>query len=233
MANKIISHGDTPLRAVDNADGTYSLATTAVLAGDIEIGAVELKNAADDTRAKVGALTGLASSDNGLPVASYPIASEVHLGAVGGNTAIVAPTITVTAGAYTANDVVGGVVTLTGAARVSGTATTLTRLSLMDAANQKAQLEILFFNANPSASTFTNDAAPVIHANDIAKYVGRVTVYASDYVTINSKALVCLANIGLAMKPVSADLYMVICTPGTPTYAATSDLTMSLAFYQD
>src|SRR3990167_5132217 len=36
--------------------------------GDIEIGAVELKNATDDTRAKITALSGIVSSDVGLPV---------------------------------------------------------------------------------------------------------------------------------------------------------------------
>lgn len=41
------------IRAQDNGDGTFSLATTAVLSGDVEIGAVELKNSSDDTRAVV------------------------------------------------------------------------------------------------------------------------------------------------------------------------------------
>lgn len=43
------------IRLKDNADGTFSVATTATLAADIEIGAVEIKNSVDDTRATVGA----------------------------------------------------------------------------------------------------------------------------------------------------------------------------------
>lgn len=46
-------------------------------ASDLEIGAVELKNASDDTRARIGALTGAASSDNGISVASFPVKSVV------------------------------------------------------------------------------------------------------------------------------------------------------------
>lgn len=181
-------------------------------------------------------MTTLPAGDNNIgnvDLASALPAGEAHLGEVGGKTTVVAPAITVTAGAYHANDNIGGTLTLTGAARVAGGGTTLTRLTVTDAANQKAQLELLFFSANPTASTFTNNAAPVIHANDIAKLVGRVTVYASDYATINSMGIACLANIGLAMVPTTAALYLAIVTPGTPTYAATSDLRMSLAFFQD
>jgi len=173
------------------------------------------------------------NGDNSYALGVKSVAGEAHLGEVGGRVAVVAPTITVTAGAYDANDNIGGTLTLTGAARVAGGGTALTRITVTDAANQKAQLELLFFSANPSASTFTNNAAPVIHADDIAKLVGRLTVYASDYATINAKGIACLANIGLAMVPTTADLYLAIMTPGTPTYAATSDLRMSLAFYQD
>lgn len=166
-----------------------------------------------------------------MPVA--PNASEYHIGEVGGNTFTRAPTITVTAGAYHANDNIGGVLTLANAARLVGIGTALTRISILDAANQKAQLELLFFNASPAASTFTDNAAPVIHANDVAKFVGRVTVYASDYLTVGAKAVACIANIGLAMIPDVTSLFCVVLTPGTPTYAATSDLGISMAFYRD
>lgn len=58
-------------------DGTIGTATAVTVStSDIEIGAVELKNATDDTRAKIGALSGLASSDNGLGVTD-PVANAV------------------------------------------------------------------------------------------------------------------------------------------------------------
>jgi hypothetical protein len=49
----------------------YKLAVDAVLdVGDIALGAVELKDGVADTRAKIGVVSGLAVSDNGLPVAA-------------------------------------------------------------------------------------------------------------------------------------------------------------------
>jgi len=147
---------------------------------------------------------------------------------------VVAPTITVSAGVYDANDDVGGVITLTSAARALGMPTTLTRFTVVDAGNQKAQLELLFFNANPSASTFTDNAAPVIHANDEAKVCGRRTVYASDYLTVGAKAVACPSFDPLTMIPSgSANLYLVILTPGTPTYGAITALRLALAFAKD
>lgn len=176
-------------------------------------------------------------ANSGVDIGDVDVTSiapgETHLGAVGGHVAVVSPAVVVTAGAYHANDNVGGKLTLAGAARVSGGGTTLTRVTVTDAANQKAQLEIVFFSASPADSTFTDNAACVIHANDEAKVVGRLTIYASDYLTVGAKAVACLANIGLAMIPATAALYAAILTPGTPTYAATSDLRVSFAFYQE
>jgi hypothetical protein len=177
----------------------------------------------------------VAGSGAGGSVVNTPAASEVHIGQVGASTAIVAPAITVTAGAYHANDNIGGVLTLPLAARVNGGGTVLTRVSVLDVAAQKAQLELLFFSANPVASTFTDNAACVIHANDEAKFIGRYTIYASDYLTVGAKSVACVANIGLAMKPAAAStsLFLAIVSPSAPTYAGVGNLQVSLAFYQD
>ena len=153
---------------------------------------------------------------------------------VSGTLFIQSPTVTVTAGAYHANDNIGGLLTLTNVAESPGVGLRLTQISVVDSANQKAQLEFLFFSSNPSASTFTNNDAPVIHANDVSKYLGRVAVMASDYLTVGAKAVACVSNIGLALVAnASRNLYCVILTPGTPTYVATTDLIVNLALYPD
>jgi hypothetical protein len=74
-----------PVRLHDNGDGTYSIDThsdVSLEVNDLEIGAVELKNATDDTRAKVGAISGLSASDNGIAVAALLIAGTNNLGKV-------------------------------------------------------------------------------------------------------------------------------------------------------
>jgi hypothetical protein len=69
--------GDQALqRAFNDADESINVtvggAGVTLEAGDIELGAVELKNGTDDTRAKVGAASGAASGDNALVVAAVP-----------------------------------------------------------------------------------------------------------------------------------------------------------------
>lgn len=54
---------------IDNGDGTGKVAVDAVFeAGDIEIGAVEIKDGATDTRTKVGVGTAIAEADNAVAV---------------------------------------------------------------------------------------------------------------------------------------------------------------------
>jgi len=58
-------------------DADDKLLTTAIIeTGDIEIGAVELKNASDDTRAKVGAGSGMVAGDNALAVADANVKGD-------------------------------------------------------------------------------------------------------------------------------------------------------------
>lgn len=161
--------------------------------------------------------------------------SENHIGAIGGHTAAIAPTVTVsTSPAYSAGDCVGGKLTLSSVARVSGGSALLRALYLMDTSNQKAALELLIFNADPTASTFTDNAAISLHASDVAKIIRRISIAAADYVTIDSKAFVDLALSDRPLIPASgSDLYAALVTSGTPTYAATTALTLKLGVVQD
>lgn len=76
---------DTFLGSVEPAvdPNTHEMLVKGTLTtSDIEIGAVELKNGTDDTRAKIGVVSGLATSDNGLPVAAYLLTGANVIGAV-------------------------------------------------------------------------------------------------------------------------------------------------------
>lgn len=50
--------------------GVSSTANVTLNAGDVQIGAVEMKDGSTDTRGKVGAVSGLSAADNGIPVAA-------------------------------------------------------------------------------------------------------------------------------------------------------------------
>lgn len=164
--------------------------------------------------------------------ASLPVVFPTDLDPVPviGQGTTVVPTITVsTTPAYSVGDAVGGLITLSNAVRASGLRAFIRSLFILDTSNVKNAFELLFFNANPSSSTITDNAAFVLHSSDTAKLIQRVSVAASDYVTLDTKGM---ARVWVGDEPVTPttgrDLYMAIVIPasgGTPTYAATTALT--------
>lgn len=163
-------------------------------------------------------------------------AAENHVGLVGGSTAIVSPAITTSASpAYSPGDVVGGVLPLTNALRVSGGTGILQSLLIKDTTNQKQPLTILLFNANPTNGTYTDNGALSLNATDAAMIIRKINVGAADYETVGTTAI---ADIGVGGKPVKAasgtSLYALIITTGTPTYGANAtSLYVNFGLLQD
>lgn len=163
-------------------------------------------------------------------------AGELHMGEVGGNTTINTPALAVTAGAYTAGFAVGGILTLTSAMRKSGGSGVLQSLMMVDHANQKAQMEVLIFDSNPAGGTYADHGAAAIGDADIAKLLHRISIAATDWVSLGGTAR-AIVDVNAIAKPVvasgSANLFMVIITLGTPTFANTTDLEARLGFFRD
>jgi hypothetical protein len=174
------------------------------------------------------------TATNGLPVEVLEIAAgETHVGEVGGNSAIVSIVPTITAGAYSAGDVIGGELALTNAMRVTSGTGVLHSLVLFDADNEGAAMEVMLFDSNPSG-TYTDNGAPTWNAADEAKFLGKVSIGTGDYITVNAVKLLCKTNIGLAVAANGAtDLYAVVVVTATPTYGTTTDLTFRFGFLRD
>lgn len=151
-----------------------------------------------------------------------------------GNTRFIRKTPTVTAGAYSAGDMVGGGIDF-------GEIGTVTRrgllksLSIVDRSNQKAVLTILFFEGE-LAGSYADNGVPSIAAADQAKFVGKVEIAASDYTTIGSVAF-CTKEVAIPIgsSPSSGNRRLsaiVLCT-ATPTYATTTALDLILGVLGD
>ena len=161
-------------------------------------------------------------------------ASELHIGEVGTSSIGVSNTPTVTAGGYTALDIVGGVQALANTHRVSGEAVVLQSVVLTDLAKQDQALTLFFFNANPSNGTYTDNIALDIHDTDMAMCIGHVKILAADYADAADNSLATVANIGLQLRSAATGLWVIAqCTGTAPTYAATGDLTFKYEFQPD
>lgn len=158
-------------------------------------------------------------------------------GAVAGYSTVVSVTPTVSASPdYSINDAVGGKQTLANAVRVSGGTAVLQSIQITDAANVKPQMEILFFDSDPSSATITDNSG-FTFSTDIAKLIGRVSVVTSDYVGgIGSTpyAIAHLSNLGRLLKANgSTSLYVAVVAQAGINLAGTSDLRFDYGFLED
>lgn len=140
-----------------------------------------------------------------------------------------------TSGAYTANDVLHGLITFN-VANVAGSGL-IRWLRVTDDDNEKAELAIYFFNAAPQ--TFTDDAAFNAGIQDLKKCIGKVLVQAADYETINSNAVAILGhgvstdNLNLDFTSADGSIYAYVVCTGTPTYTAAGDLSLTIGTWLD
>jgi hypothetical protein len=169
-----------------------------------------------------------------------PGAGEAHIGQVGGTTTVLAPAIAVEATPdYSDGDAVGGKVALSNVARVAAGSGYLTRFQLRSLISITVQTFVHIFSANPAASTFTENGALSIHADDRAKVLKTIAIAAGDWVApkggspwytvemIGPKGgLIDFLPYQLAS---GRDLYFAIEADGTINFASTADLACLVA----
>jgi hypothetical protein len=164
-------------------------------------------------------LAGLLNSDNSLPV--------------GGFTNSFTNTPTITAGAYTSGFSLGGLITLTGVTRLAAGSGVINSITITDKAKANNAIDVIFFIANPTSTTFTDHAALTINAADLinAKYVNIPT---TAYTTLATNSIATVAGIGLPIKlAAGTSLYAALVARGTTAYASTSDLQLRVAMLLD
>jgi hypothetical protein len=149
------------------------------------------------------------------------------------------PAWAVSLGIYASGEVVGaqagGLLVFPDAIMASeiGRRLVITKVLLTDVAKQNAPFDLFLFDANPSASTFTDNAAAAIHADDLEKHKATISIGASDYLvglTANASkvAIEDLMN-GLASVVMdSTTLYVAAVVRGTPTYLVSTNLKIAL-----
>lgn len=143
----------------------------------------------------------------------------------------VVATPTLTAGAYSAGDVCGGLITLPVQDNATGRGGVVRSVALVDDANQGVACTVYFFERAPVGIIDNAAYAPTVA--DLAKMVGFVNITAADYVTLNSnKIAIRNVDIPYDLAGTAGNLYAYIVTAGTPTYAADS-FTLTVHVWQD
>jgi len=148
-------------------------------------------------------------------------------------TAVVSVTPTISASPdYSAGDAIGGKQTLTAAVLVSGGVCVLDSLIVVDKANQSPQFDVLIFDADPSASTITDNSA-FVFSTDISKLIARIPVVTADWQSIDSTALASKGNLGITLQASgSTSLFAAIVARGAYNANSTGDLILKYGLHK-
>ncbi len=171
------------------------------------------------------AAANVAISNTPLP---FTVADDAR---VGGWTNKEQTSLTVSGGAFVANDCVGGKFSLALFRASTGTGI-IHAVTVLDLDNQKVALDVFFFDSDPSASTFTNNTAVSLNSADRAKIIGKASIGAGDYANIASGiAVATVSNVGIPVDS-GATVYVAIVTQATPTYT-TGTMIVTVGALQD
>lgn len=150
----------------------------------------------------------------------------------------VAPTVT--AGLYTANDEVGGLLTFTiddqaGHGPCTGR---IGQVKFHDRSTQEAALVLVLFNQDPSSSTQTDNAAFSVADGDLQYWIDTWSSGTYSSISAASNGVASADPDGSAggyasyLAP-NCKVYGLMYTTGTPTYGTTSDISVTVEFLTD
>jgi len=131
-------------------------------------------------------------------------------------------TPSVTAGSYSANDVVGGRLTFVGFRGGS-----IQSITIVDNSAQSVDYLLVLFESSPTDITDNNTYA--IADADLPKIIKQLTLTAASHrQAFDNNAIYTLENLDVPLGVVGRAIFAFLITTGTPTYAATTDITVTI-----
>lgn len=143
----------------------------------------------------------------------------------------VVPALASFATPYSSGDVLGALNTISGAVLSGKGACVVDSIVVLDDANQKSSVDLIFFDSAPVNTVGADNAAYALNDADLDKVLGRISVLNTDYVsssTTNAEAT--LRNQGLLLEAAagSTTLYILAVSRGTPTYGNAGSLRIKI-----
>lgn len=150
---------------------------------------------------------------------------------------ILTPTITASA-AYAAGNQLGpGSTQLVDVVKGPNHVTILKSIVVIDADNQKAAIDFLFFSSAPTVTGSDKAAFSISAAELKAKFVGAISLASGSYLSTAAQAVATVPGLDMLVQskadttnPFGKSLFMAMICRGTPTYTTTSSLVVDLCF---
>lgn len=148
----------------------------------------------------------------------------------------VTPTVTASS-AYTAKDAVGGLMTFTNLSCTNRGGGRINSVIITDKADQAVEYDVVLFKSQP-AGTFTNKVTFDPADADLLLMMPIINLRSTDHFSFNDNGVSSLSSLNSgAWTTVTSGLpgtfYVSLVTRGTPTYASTSDITLTLGLVCD
>lgn len=132
-----------------------------------------------------------------------------------------APAVTI--GTYAAGNCVGGKITLSNGSGLSGI---IQSVKVWDKNGNTLQLDAVFFDADPSASTLTDKVNVTIASADLAKVIG--VAHLGDFFKPTTGGAITQALDVALDYVVTGALYCALVAQGAVAYASISDIALSV-----
>ena len=148
-----------------------------------------------------------------------------------GNTLTISQTPTITAGAYSANDACGGLLTFANAARVSGGKGVIQSVVIIDDDLEDSELDLVLFDRTFTA--MADNAAWSPSDADNQNCIGHITIGAEKYCDGDDNSIATVVNCGLAFTLSGTSMFGQLVIRDGNTYTATDDLTVKIVILRD
>lgn len=134
--------------------------------------------------------------------------------------------------AYAAGELIGGKLTLSFATASSVFTGIISNVTIIDKDKEAADLDVVFFDTDPSSTTFTDQAAFDPADADLLNIICTVSVTTD--VAFSDNGISYANNVNCPfITPSSTTIYAAIVSRGTPTYTTSSDLLLRVGILQD
>ena len=149
------------------------------------------------------------------------------------------PTVSVSPN-YSSGDAMGGLITFTNFGRRNrlaveefGGAGIIQSVVITDLAAQSLNIDVIFFDTNPSNTTVTDNATLDVHDTDLLTILGIVNVTSWADFSDNSVGFESNLGIPFDLGAGNSSIYAVMVARGAHNLASTSDLTLRVGVLQD
>lgn len=149
------------------------------------------------------------------------------------NTVFVSAAPTCDTSIYATGELVGGKLTFTPAVRPATSTAVITGVMMIDQSVTTSDFDIVLFSSNPSATTFTDQAALDIADADLSKVIAVIPLVSANRFAFADNGVKFAGSIMLPIKGTVNTIYGALVSRGTPTFAAGTDVSIQLAISQD